>query len=480
MDVKPILDSLKRGVQYVFRGREEIDLLSGSIGTPLFFLSLPLVLTNLFQTAYNLADTFWLGQYSTEALAAISFAWPPVFLLMMLAMGISVAGSVLVAQNTGAGDQREAEIAASQTVTYTTIASLVFGGIAYLVARPFITLLGASPEVVGLASGYLEIVSLGFVFMMVYMVFNSLMRGYGDTLTPMVVMFGTVVLNIVLDPFLIFGWTLFADAPILGAIAFPELGIRGAAYATIFSRAVGLVVGFGIMFGHRWGITIHWRDLRPRIDYLWKILRIGAPASVEGVSRAVSVNLLMFIVGWFPTPVVAAYGIGTRIFTVVFLPGVAVDRSVETMTGQNIGAEKPDRAASAARIAAIFLFAILTVLGAVVWQWATPIASLFTDDLSVIAVATEFMRFVAPTFGFIGVMRAYSGSLRGAGKTLTVAAIAIIMLAVTRFPVAWVAAETVGETGIWFAYAFSNIAGALVAYLWYQRGTWREKRLVED
>ncbi|AOW80443.1 MATE family drug/sodium antiporter [Halodesulfurarchaeum formicicum] len=477
MNPKASLERLAEAVGSLFRSREEIELRSGSIGKPLFFLSLPVVLTNLFQTAYNLADTFWLGQYSTEALAAISFAWPPVFLLMMLGMGISVAGSVLVAQNTGAEEHREAELAAAQTITDTTVVALLFGTIAYFVARPFVAFLGASPEVVGLAAGYLEIISLGFVFMMVYMVFNALMRGYGDTLTPMVVMFGTVLLNIVLDPFLIFGWGLPAHWPVLDGVAFPELGIRGAAYATIFSRAVGLVVGLAIMFGDRWGITIHWSDLRPRAGYLLKILRIGAPASVEGVSRAISVNLLMLVVGWFATPIVAAYGIGTRIFSMVFLPGVAVDRSVETMTGQNIGAEKPDRAAAAARIAAITLFIVLSLLGAVTYLLASPIAGLFTDDPAVVAAATQFLRYVAPSFGFIGVMRAYSGSLRGAGKTLTVAAIAIVMLAVVRFPVAWVLAERIGESGIWLSYVVSNVAGAVVAYAWYQRGTWREKRL---
>ncbi|MFB6109391.1 MAG: MATE family efflux transporter [Halodesulfurarchaeum sp.] len=479
MSPKPPIDRLSRGVKYLFRGREEIELRSGSIGRPLFFLSLPVVLTNLFQTAYNLADMFWLGRYSTTAVAAISFAWPPVFLLMMLGMGISVAGSVLVAQNTGAEAHREAEFAAAQTMTYTTIAALIFGSIAYTVARPFVALLGASPAVLGRAAGYLEIISLGFVFMMVYMVFNALMRGYGDTLTPMVVMLGTVLLNIVLDPFLIFGWGLPAGWPLLGGLAFPELGIRGAAYATVFSRAVGVAVGLLIMFGDRWGITIHWSDLRPRFQYLYRIVRIGAPASVEGVSRAVSMNLLMVVVGWFATPIVAAYGIGSRIFSMVFLPGVAVDRSVETMTGQNIGADRPDRAAAAARIAAITLFSLLTVLGGVTYLLASPIAGLFTADPAVIGATTQFIRYVAPTFGFIGVMRAYSGSLRGAGKTLTVAAIAIVMLAVVRFPLAWTLTERIGETGIWLSYAISNVAGAVVAYGWYQRGTWRTKRLTE-
>ena len=479
MNRDKLVATVKSHVSYVFRGRDEIELLDGSIGKPLFFLSIPLVFTNLFQTAYNLADTFFLGQYSTESLAAMSFAWPPVFLLMMLGMGISVAGSVLVAQQTGAAKHREAERAASQVIAYTTIASLLLGGIAYVVANPFVRILGASPDVAPLATGYLEIVSLGFIFMMVYMVFNSLMRGYGDTLTPMLVMAGTVVLNIVLDPFLIFGITVVENAPLLGTVAFPELGIRGAAIATIFSRGVGLAIALVILFGDRWGITIHLRDLVPTWHYLDRIVRIGAPAAAEGVSRAISQNLLLFVVGWFATPVVAGYGIATRLFSIVILPGVAVDRGVETMTGQNIGAGKPDRAGRAAKIAAVWLFAILTGFGVLSWVGAAPISAVFTDDPAVIEVSAQFLRYVAPTFGFIGIMRAYSGGLRGAGKTLTVALIAIIMLIVVRFGMGWVAADAIGETGIWVAFAISNVVGALVAYLLHRRGTWREKQLVE-
>ncbi|GAB7011114.1 hypothetical protein JCM31271_30570 [Halorubrum trueperi] len=177
--------------------------------------------------------------------------------------------------------------------------------------------------------------------------------------------------------------------------------------------------------------------------------------------------------------VVAAYGIGTRVFSVIFLPAIAVARGVETMTGQNIGADKPDRAEHAAGLAAKVLFGVLTGAGILVWIGAAPIASVFTTDAAVVDVTEEFLRYVALTFGFIGVMRAYTGSFRGAGKTLTAAAISVVMLGVIRLPIAWVAAGAIGETGIWLAFAISNVAGTVIAYLWYQRGTWREADLTE-
>ncbi|MDT3437722.1 MATE family efflux transporter [Haloarcula sp. 1CSR25-25] len=469
----------------LFKGPEEFDLTSGSIGKPLFFLSMPIVVTNLFQTAYNLADTFWLGQYSTDALAAISFAFPMVFLLISLGMGISVAGSVLVAQFTGADEEREAQYAASQTVMFAVIVSLILGVMGYFGVATFLGLLGASQDVLPLATRYMEVISVGLPFMFGFLVFVALMRGYGDTITPMLVMFGSVVINIIIDPFLIFGWTVVENAPLVGTLSFPELGIEGAAIATVFSRALALFVGLAIMFRGNRGVQINLRDMIPDLSYLRRLIRIGLPASIEGTGRALSMNLLLIIVAIFPDTVVAAYGIGTRVFSVAFLPALAVARGVETMTGQNMGANKPARAEKATQLAAKVLFGILTVAGIVAFLFPEPIVSMFvgTDQANaaqVVDIGAQFIRYVALTFGFMGIMRAYTGSFRGAGKTLTAAAISVLTLGVVRFPIAWITAGPLGESGIWLSFAISNVVGAVIAYAWYQRGTWRGSNLTES
>ena len=449
-------------VSDVFKSRDEFDLTAGDVGRPLFYLSLPIVVTNLLQTAYNLADTFWIGQYSTNALAAISFAFPMVFLIISLGMGLAVAGSILVAQHTGAGQEGEAEYAASQTVGFAAVAAIVLGAIAYVLVGDVLALLGASPDVLPLATAYMEIISLGIFFMFGFFVFISLMRGYGDTITPMLVMLGSVALNVVLDPFLIFGWWIF-----------PRWGIEGAAIATVFSRGLALVVGLWIMLSGRRGVRIRPRDIVPDLHYGRRLVRIGVPASVEGTGQAVAINLLMFIVGTFSTPVVAAFGIGVRVFSVIFLPAIAVARGVETMAGQNIGAGKPDRAALTAGVAAKTTFVVLAAAGVVTFLFADPIVALFTNDRAVVEVGATFLRYVAPSFGFIGIMRSYNGGFRGAGKTLTAAAIAVSMLGLIRLPIAWVASGVMGPPGIWLSFFISNVAGAVIAYVWFGRGGWR-------
>jgi putative MATE family efflux protein len=508
-----LLEELRRRFSTVFRGKDQLELTSGSIGEPLFFLSLPIIVTNLLQVAYNLADTFWLGQYSTEALAAISFAFPMVFFLISLGMGISVAGSVLVAQHTGADEPEKAQYAASQTVTFAVLASVFFGVTGYFFVEDFLRFVGASESVLPGATAYLQVMALGLAFLFGFIVFISLMRGSGDTVTPMLVMFGTVVLNVVLDPFLIFGWTVVESAPLVGTIAFPELGVQGAAIATIFSRGVAMAVGLAIMLSGARGVKIVPREMVPDPAYVRKLLRIGVPASIEGTGRSISVNLMLIVVGTFSTPVVAAFGVGTRIFSLIFMPAIAVDRGVETMTGQNIGADKPDRANTANHFAAKASFGILAAVGVVVFFTAPTIVGVFSPDEQVVRIGAEFLRWVAPTFGFIGVVRAYSGGFRGSGKTLTAAALAILMLGFIRLPVSWVAsrvvdvstvsvsvpglgtfttdvlagtlvaeafAHSLGSRGIWLGFAVSNVLAALLAWAWFSRGTWRETDITDD
>ncbi len=463
------LAAVRARIGGLFRSEDELELTSGGIAWPLFFLSLPIVITNVLQTAYNLADTFWLGQYSTNALAAISFSFPLVFLLIALGMGLSVAGSVLVAQNTGAGDRRGAQYAASQTIGYTLAFSAVLGVAGYLVVGDVLALFGAEPRTLELATGYMQVISLGLPLMFGFFVFVSLMRGAGDTVTPMLVMFGTVALNVVVDPVLIFGW-----GPA------PRLGMTGAAVATIGSRGLATAAGLAIMLRGNRGVAITPREMVPDPAFGRKLVEIGVPASIEGTGRALSVNAMLLIIGAFSTTVVAAYGIGTRVFSVIFLPAIAVAQGVETMTGQNVGAEKVDRARRTNVFAARAMFVGLTGLGAVIFLLAEPIAGVFTGDAAVIAESARFIRYVTLTFGFIGVMRTFTGGFRGVGQTMVAAAVSILMLAAIRLPLAYVAAGSYGPPGVWATFAVSNVAGAIIAYTWFELGSWEDEGVHED
>jgi putative MATE family efflux protein len=457
------------GFSDLFRSKDDLDLLDGPIGRNLFFLSLPIVITNLLRTAYNLADTFWLGRMGENALAAITFAFPIVFLLISAGIGLAVAGSVLVAQNEGSGREEQAEYAASQTVGFSLITATGLGLVGYVIVDDLVQLLGAEPAVATMAISYLQVVSLGLVFMFGFSVFISLMRGYGDTITPMLLMFGTVVLNIILDPFLIFGWWIF-----------PELGVTGAAVATIACRGLAALVGMIILLTDARGVRIHLEDIVPDPSFVKKILRIGVPASAESTGTALSVNVMMAIVGMFSNTVVAGFGIGIRIFSTVFLPADALSRGVEAMTGQNIGAKNFDRARAVNTKAAIYGFGILTVIGILCFLFPRQIVGVFTTDQAVIDVGAAFLRIIAPTFGLLGIIRAFMGGFRGVGKTLTAAVISVAFVGLFRVPPAYIGAIEYGPPGIWWSFPISIVLGTALATVLFYRDEWTDSVLDEE
>ncbi len=459
-------------LQKLFKDKEDLELTTGTIWKDLFYLSLPIVIINLLRTAYNIADTFWVAQIAGEvgknSLAAITFGFPLIFFFISLGLGLAVAGSVLVAQYEGRKNREMVDKAASQTITFGSIAALTLGTIGFFLVEEIVKLLGAKPDVVPLATGYMQVITLGLIFLFGFSMFIALMRGYGDTITPMLLMLGSVVLNIILDPFLIFGWWIF-----------PKMGIEGAAYATIFCRGLAFFAGIAILFSGRRGVRISWKNMVPDRSFLKKMLGIGIPASIDGVGRSVSVNLVLAIVGTFSTAVVAGFGISVRIFSMIFLPAIAIGKGVETMTGQNVGAEKYDRAEKTNYVAAKFMFLLLTAVGILTFIFAEPIAAIFADTPEVLKVGTEFLQFVSLSFGFIGVIRAFSGGFRGSGKTMIAAVISISFLGLTRVPLAFFGSGIFGPRGVWMAFAISNVIGGAIAFLWFRKGTWKQN-VVDD
>ncbi len=445
----------------IFRGREELSITEGSIKGPLFYLSLPLVVTFLLQTAYNIADTFWLGRLSTEALAAISFGFPLVFLFISIGSGVAITGSVLVAQYEGSGKKERRNYAASQALAFSIVTSVAVGIIGLLIIEPLLGLMGAEPAVLPLAVDYMRVVLLGLVFLFTFFTFSALMRGWGDTITPMILMLVSVTTNIVLDPFLIFGWWFF-----------PQLGIGGAAIATVFARAVVSIVGVYMLYSGRYGLKVSLREMKPEMRFLRRILGLGIPASLDQASRALGITATMFIIGMFPTEIVAGFGIGARVLSTVFLPAAAVAQATETLTGQNIGAGKPERAKRSGIVASKYVFLILTGLGAVTYVAAGAIANVFSPDPAVVGAAATMLKTIAFTFGAMGVMRVFNGVFRGAGNTRLAMIVTVATIWLIRLPLTYMLAIDIGSFGIWLSFAAANIAGALIAILLFYRTDW--------
>lgn len=447
-------------------------LTEGPIASTLVRLATPIVISNMLQTAYQLTDTFWVGRLSSEAVAAVSLAFPINFLMIAIGGGLPIAGTVLIAQYRGRGDTEAMDHVASQTCLMVSVVSLLLSGGGYFLSPRIMAFMGAAPDVLPDATRFLRMTFLGFIFVFGFFVFQTLTRGLGVVVSPMLIVLGTVLLNFALDPLFIFGW-----GPI------PPLGVAGAALATLITQAIAALVGFTLLFRGVYGIRLRWNSFRPDFKLIWRMLKIGIPASIEQSTRATGMALMMLLVSGFGTVVVAAYGIGMRVLSFVVIPALGLSLATSTLVGQNIGAGKIDRATRTSRVACLIAFSVLSLAGIVMFLSAEAFATFIVPKAGeAIPIAVRFIRVMSLTFGFIGVQQVVTGTLRGAGDTLAAMILAIIALWVLQFPLAYVLSHhtSLGPDGIWWALAIANMISACITVTWLVTGNWKEKRLIED
>ena len=469
----------------------ERDLTEGSLLRPLLALSAPIVLTMLLQVLYNLVDTFWVGRLGQDAVSALSFSWPPVFVLISLGGGLTLAGSVLVAQNKGADKLERVNEVAGQTLAFVTLFSLALGAVGYFMAPTFLRLIGAEPgtTVFTYSVEYMRVIFVGVWFMFGFFVFQSLLRGWGDTKTPMYLMAVSVAVNVVLDPIFIFGFQdnlLFGlvgleglEATLLSATGFTGYGVQGAAIATIISRALATIPGVALLFTGHLGLDLSLSDLWIELATVRKIVSVGYPASIEQSSGALSYSAMTAVIAIIGATEVAAFGITARLTSFVFLPAVGMGMAVETAVGQNLGADRKDRARRSVHLALAMLISVYVVVSGLAVYFARPIVGAFIQGdgaAQVVDIGAEYMLIVGPTFALMGVFHVIKGCFNGAGSTRAAMLFSITSVWGMQVVPAYLLVRYVdmGTTGAWWAIALMHVGSALLVAAWFRWGDWDE------
>jgi putative MATE family efflux protein len=473
-----------------------VDVINGKLVWPLIVLSVPIVLTNLLMVGYNLADTFWVGRLGQEAVSALSFSWAIIFLVISFAIGFNVAGTVLVAQNKGAGNIGKISHVAGQTITFVFLLSIAFGVIGFFLSPSLLQLIGAEPGTLeyDYALVYTQTEFVGMPFIFAFFVFQSLLQGWGDTKTPFYLMSASVALNVVIDPFFILGFeenVVFAwfglealEAQLYALTGFAGWEVQGAALATILSRGLAAGIGIWLLVSGRVGIELTPSDFRLQAETVKQLITIGTPASVEISTKAFSVTILTALVALAgPTPV-AGYGIGTRITSMVVLPALGLARGVETVVGQNLGAGQIERAKRGVFAASGIIAGCLFVFSALVYVLAEPIIGVFitgSGAAEVVEIGAEYLRIVSVSYLFLGVFYIVQGAYRGSGSTRLAMSFAIVGFIVLRPVLAYGFAEPVGmgATGVFIGDALTNVVIVVLAGLYLLRGTWTDN-VIED
>ncbi|MEE9116145.1 MAG: MATE family efflux transporter [Thermoplasmata archaeon] len=447
-------------------------IVSGPILRTLFMLSWPIMATHFFQIAYNLIDTYWLGRLSVEAVAAPTLAWPMVFLLISVAGGLSVAGVALVSQYVGANDEREVKKSAGQVITLLTIVGVIVSMLGILASDSILQFIGAEQVVQDLASPYIKIIFASMPWMFVIMSYSFILRGWGDTRTPMYISALSVGLNIILDPVMIFG--------VQGLI--PSMGVTGAAVATFISRTVGGVLALYLLFNAKKTLSISRSDLKVDKEKAKQIFKIGIPASIG--QALVSFGFLV-MVGFVAKAgadammgkeIIAAYGIGTRIINIIFVIIGGLTGAAITMIGQNLGAGKPDRAVKTLHMTILSAMLILFVCTLTFFVFRAEIYGVFIDDPVVIAEGGTYLMIFGLSTMFFGVYASSLSAFHGAGQTIPTMILGFVRLWLMRIPFSFLLAFQFGYgiEGLWWGMALSNVTSAAAALAWVSLGRWKK------
>jgi len=290
-------------------------LTEGPIINSLLRLAWPVMLSNLLQTMYNFVDRFWLARLGKVEIAALAISWPLIFLVLSLGAGVTVAGTALVAQYTGARRFEEANLAAGQVLAFTGIIAIVLAAAGFFAARPILSIMGAEPALTDAATGYLRVIYAGIPLMFGTFIVTALLNGVGDTITPMILMAVSVGVNLILDPFFIFGWG-----------PFPAWGVIGAAVATVLSRGLLALIGFTLLFTGRLGIHIRPRHLKLRWEIVRRIISIGGLSSIGQTGTAIGFSIMNGALARIGTVVLSAFGIGNAFISIVLMPAMGGSR----------------------------------------------------------------------------------------------------------------------------------------------------------
>ncbi|MCE5197923.1 MAG: MATE family efflux transporter [Armatimonadota bacterium] len=447
------------------------DMTRGSIPRHLIIFSIPMLAGNIIQTAYSIVNAVWVGKGLGKAdLAAVTVGFPIIFMLLAIAIGITQGTSILVSQFAGARNwERLKNVVQTSTVLLLGLSSVLF--ILGEFTTPWIMhKMQTPPDVYVLAVDYMRIFLCMIPFSYGTFLVVSMLRGIGDSKTPLYFQTGALLLTAIFDPILMFGW-----------LGFPKMGLNGTAVASVVMQGIGLVALFIYLYKRDHIVAPDWLHLRVDWPMFWLITKIGLPSVVQ--QSLVSIGMLVVIgfVNAFGENAIAAFGAGMRIDQVAFLPAMTFNAAVATVVGQNIGAKKIER------VKDVFGWAVLLCVGITLFVSAisffTPrfLLHMFVDDSNVMNIGVNYLRIAAITYIFFSVLFVANGVINGAGHTLISTLISLISLWVARVPLAAYLSHRMHRVeGIWYAILISSAIAMIAGLICYFSGIWKRPVVKHD
>lgn len=441
----------------------------GSIIKNVLFLSLPLMVGGILHGTQSLIDMFWVGSLGADSIAAVAMGSAVMMFVFTLVSGIAIGTISLVAKNIGAKNRRGADIIASQTLVLGAAISLITALIGILFSHKLLLLLGADSEIIFRGVNYLRILMIGSFTLILLFLGNSALQGAGDVLPAMLFMGLANILNIILDPVFIFGWW-----------GVPRMGTSGAAVATVVGQGISMLLVLRLLARGNRGLSVDFKNYKFDFPAIKQVLKIGLPASLQMFFRSVANVVLIGLVAGFGTVAIAAFGIVMRINFNILMPAFALGVAAATMVGQNMGAGKIKRAKKSAWIATVLDIMIMTVIGIIFFFFSKEVISIFSKEVAVIKLGSDFIRTCSLFYIFIAFGLVLNRALAGAGDTLVPMLLTLFSLWGFLLPVAFYLAKftPLGLEGIWMAVAASYAVNGILVLIWFEIGRWKHIKTV--
>jgi len=444
------------------------DWTKGSILRNLLTLSWPMIISSSLATLGPTIDMIWVGRLGAASIAGVGIAGMIVMLVMVGRMGINQGTRALIARFVGASDEKQANHVAQQAFVISGTYSIVMAATGVFFAEPILSLFGVGADVVAEGADYMRIMFIGSAAMSFRLMADGIMQASGDTMTPMKIAFLFRFSHIALAPFLIFGWWIF-----------PRLGVSGAAMTNVFSQSLGTAIGLWFLFSGRSRLRVTLRDFQLDLGIIWRIVKVGIPASIMGMQRSLGNLVVMWFMAPFGTLAVAAHTLMQRIQTFLFMPGWGFGLAAGVLAGQNLGAQKPERAEKSGWLAAGMVSSTMLFFTVAVLLWPGSIIRIFSPDPDLIDIASTFLRIAAAAYIMMGFNAVFRQFLSGAGDTLSPMVISILMVWVVQMPLVFLLPRVtdLGVYGVRWGIVAGMITGAIAYITYFRMGRWKRKRI---
>ena len=444
------------------------DYTAGSLNRAIFLLAIPMVLEMVLESLFAVVDVMWVGRLGANAVATVGITESMLALVFAVGMGLSLSTTAMVSRRIGEKDPEDAAISAVQAIALGLIVSLGMGIPLGIFAPHLLRAMGAPASVVAVGSGYARIALGGCGAIIMLFLNNAIFRGAGDAAIAMRLLWVSNILNLILDPCLIFG---------LGP--FPRLGVTGAALATFTGRSIGVMYQFYRLLRGTERIHVLARHLRLNLKVLWRLLRVSLTGMLQFAIANASWIVLVRIVSVFGASAVAGYTIAIRIVVFFILPAWGLSNAAATLVGQNLGAKNPDRASQAVWRTGLYNVIFLGLLGVFFVVFATPVVSLFVDDPAVVPIAALALRtFACGNLGYAYVMVMLQ-AFNGAGDTLTPTIVYFFGFWVLELPLAWWLAVGLhlGPEGAFLSVVIAECSIAVASIVLFRQGRWKQQKI---